>query len=396
MPNSRVLPSSLVPDDWFPWRDPKNPYVIRLADDKDLMTTRRDTSSDPKRTPGPISVQRYAGGMMPLGGFPSFLGAPIALNADDLRAGCVDVALVGFSAEDNPVPGARFAANTLRALKDWMSYPPGGTDSYTGVDWSALKVVDYGNIACYANQIERSLEEVHDVASEILASGAIPFGIGGTHVNSYGFITALAQKYGPGEIVMLHFDAHSDTYLTDMGRMVHNGSLFKVAVEKGLLCGRDLIQVGLRGNGHSEKNLQWMRDHQLRFHFQAEINRDGWTVVRDRILEEIKGRKVYLSFDVDAIDPTYAAAVGTQEADGLTSGQTLEILRAVGIQNEIVAVDILEYNPFMDDAHQTTGILVDRMIRSLLSGIAGRKQGITDPLFLDPRILDHQSSLMSR
>jgi agmatinase len=103
-----------------------------------------------------------------------------------------------------------------------------------------------------------------------------------------------------------------------------------------------------------------------------------------------------LSFDVDAIDPTYAAAVGTQEADGLTSGQTLEILRAVGIQNEIVAVDILEYNPFMDDAHQTTGILVDRMIRSLLSGIAGRKQGITDPLFLDPRILDHQSSLMSR
>lgn len=389
MSNSKYTPPSSAPDEWFPWRDPSDPFVTRLATDKDLMTTRRDTSNDPKREPGPISLQRYASGIIPFGGYPTFLGAPIALNTQDLQAGSVDVALVGFTAEDNPVPGARYAANTMRSLKDWMSYPPGGTDAYNGVDWSELKIIDYGNIACYANQIERSLEEVHAVATEILASNAIPFGIGGTHINSYGFITALAHKYGPGEFVMLHFDAHSDTYLTDMGRMVHNGSLFKVAVEKGLVRGSDLIQVGLRGSGHGQENLKWMRDHQLRFHFQAEINRDGWAVVRDRILEEIKGRKVYLSFDVDAIDPTYAAAVGTQEADGLTSGQVLEILRAVGTQNEIVAADILEYNPLMDDAHQTTGILIERMIRSLLSGIAARKQGIKDPLYMDPLLLNY-------
>ena len=89
------------------------------------------------------------------------------------------------------------------------------------------------------------------------------------------------------------------------------------------------------------------------------------------------------------MDPSCAPAVGTQDPGGLTAQQGMQLLRAVGIQNQVVAADFLEYNPLLDDAHHTTGVLADRLIRALLGGIASRKAGITDPLYLAPDRLDH-------
>jgi arginase family enzyme len=384
-----MSPKSEPPLDWFPWRVAGDPSLIRLTVDKDAMTTRRDRSRDPVREPGLVNPQRYVGGLMPLSGFPTLLGAPLAFTPDDLRAAKVDVALVGLTVDDNPVSGARFAANTMRTLRDWMPYPAGGTDNVTGVDWSTLTMCDYGNIASHANQAERSLEEIHAVISEILDAGSIPVGVGGTHVQSYGFITALAQKYGPKQFALLHIDAHNDTYLHDYGRAVHNGSLFRVAVDLGLIEGPGLVQVGLRGQGQDAEGLRWMRDNSLRSHFQAEVQVRGWDEVLRTVLSELRGRRVYITFDMDGIDPSYARGVGTQDPDGLTGTQAMQLVRAVAIQNEIVAADFMEYNPFMDDVHQTTGVLMDRLIRTLLAGIAARKQGITDPFFVDPRRVDH-------
>jgi agmatinase len=379
-----------IPNEWAPWRDPKNPDVIVLKpDDKDGLVVRRDTSKDPKREPGLVNPQRYAGGVIPTNGFPTFLGAPLAFYTEDLKAGKVDVALVGLTIDDNVVSGARFAANKMRALTDWMPHPAGGTDNYTGVDYSTLTLADYGNIGAHFNQNQRSLEEIHKVIGEILAADTMPIAVGGTHVQAYGLITALAQKYGPKKFVVLHIDAHYDTYLYGFGRYVHNGSFLLQAIEKELINGHDLIQVGLRGIGPDAKSLKWMMDNKLRYHFQAEIERYGWRKVLERILNELKGKKVFISFDMDGLDPSYAPAVGTQETDGLTASQGMQLMRAVGIQNEVVAAEFNEYNPLLDDAHTTTGILMDRLIRSLLAGIAARKQGITDPLYLDPSRLDH-------
>jgi agmatinase len=380
-----------VPADWWPWRDPEDPFVTRLPADKDILVTRRDTAGDPPRSPGLFNPQRYAGSIMPLGGFPTFLGAPMALNTEDLKAGNVDVALVGMTLEDNPVPGGRFAANSMRSLIDHMVFPAGGTDQYLGVDWSTLQLADYGNIASFANQNERSLEEIHRVISEIVAADAIPIGVGGTHLQSYSFLTALARKYGPGKVVVLHVDAHHDTYLMDMGRMVHNGSFLRVAIEKGILKGPDLIQVGLRGQGPKEKEIEWMRENGLRFHFQAEADTLGWDVVLRRVLEDIKGRMVYLSFDLDGVSPAYAPGVGTQDPDGMTASQALQLVRAVAIASDVVAADFIEYSPLLDDTHMTTGILIDRLIRSLLAGIAAKRQGIRDPLYIDPRRLRYDA-----
>ena len=389
-PGERLLDGA-VPADWWPWRDPDDPAVNRLGAQYDAMTTRRDVSTDPAREPGLFNPQRYAGGLVLMSGFPTFLGAPLAMNTADLKAGKVDAALVGLTVDDNPVPGARYAANEMRTLRDWMGFPPGGTDQYLGVDWSSLRVADYGNIASYANQNERSLEEIHKVISEILAADTIPIGVGGTHIQSYSYVTALARKYGPGQIMLVHVDAHVDTYVADLGRTVHNGSFLRVAVDKGILKGDDLVQVGLRGQGPGEANLAWLRENKVRTHFQAEADTIGWENALKRILSEVKGRMVYLSFDVDAISPAYAPGVGTQDPDGMTAAQALQLVRTLAINSEIVAADFIEYNPLMDDAHQTTGVLVDRLIRSLLAGIAARKQGITDPFHIDPRRLDYNS-----
>ena len=379
-----------MPDEWAPWKDPGNPNTIILTDDKDVFFERRDTSKDPDRQPGLVNPQRYSGGYRIYGGFPTFMGAPLAFNTEDLKAGKVDIALVGSTVDDNPVKGAGYAAVKLRTLTDYMNFPAGGTDNYTGVDYSSLVIADYGNIAAAATMTnQRSVEEVHRVVSEILAGDAIPVLMGGTHIQMYGISTALAQKYGPKSFAVLHIDAHYDTYLYGYGRFVHNGSFLTLAIEKGLLKGSDLIQVGLRGPAPDAKSFAWMRDNKLRFHFQAEINRDGWDKVLGRILEELKGKKVFITFDMDGVDPVYASGVGTQEPDGLNARQALQLVRAVGIQNEIVAAEFNEYNPMLDDAHTSTGILLDRLTRSLLAGIAARKQGITDPLYIDPERLDH-------
>lgn len=378
-------------EDFMPWKDRNNPGVLRMNLDgsENALIARRDTSQDPKREPGPINPQRYAFGFIVKSGFPTYLGAPLAFNTDDLKAGGVEVALVGVTIEDQVVPGASLAANAMRALNDYSFYP-GGTDNYTGVDYlPALSVVDYGNIASHLGQPERSLEEVYRVIAEILAADTVPIAIGGTHVQMYGMTLALAQKYGPKSFVVVHIDAHWDALTIGVGRFAHNGNIFYQAIEQGLVNGEDIIQIGLRGPKPDAKDFHWMMERKLKFHFQAEIARDGFDTVLKRLLAEIKGRPVYISFDMDGVDPAWAPAVGTQEPDGLTGPNAMALVRAVAIQNPIIAAEFLEYNPLMDDKHHTTGILMDRLVRSLLTGMAARKQGITDPFYVDPTRVPH-------
>lgn len=245
-----------IPYEWAPWKDPNNPNVIILSDDKDKFFERRDTSKDPKREAGLVNPQRYKFGEL-LAGFPTFMGAPMAFNTEDLKAGNVDVALVGISIGDQPVPGGNFGANKMRVLTDWLAFPAGGTNNMLGVDYGKLVIADYGNVGWnFFAQNQRNVEEVHRVVSEILEADVIPIGVGGTHVQTYGFHTALAKKYGPGTFATLHIDAHYDTYIYGFGRFVHNGSFLKVAIEKGLINGSDLIQVGLRGEYPDNASLK--------------------------------------------------------------------------------------------------------------------------------------------
>ena len=384
------------PDPLMPWKDLGDPNVVLLDGDDPTAEgwkMRRDTSKDPKREPGLFNPNRYEFGLQSIGGFPTFLGAPLAMTPDDLKAGNVDVAVVGATAESHLIPGGRFAANAIRAMPDWMQSKHGkgaGMDQWTRVNYmDELVIADYGNVAYNYHFQQRGVEELATVLGEILDAGVLPMAVGGTHINAYAHILALAKKYGPGEVMMIHFDGHHDAYNSLYGIYIHSGSFIRVGVEKGLLKGEDIVNVGLRGPSPDEADLEWMRKHKLKSHFMAEIEHRGWETVMNNILDEVKGRKIYISFDVDVLDPAYAPAVGTQSINGLTTGQAQQILRALTIQNEVVSLEFIEYSPLLDDVHKTTGVTVDRLMRTTLAGITARKQGITDPFFIHPDVLDH-------
>lgn len=381
-----------VPAEWMPWIDPDNENVILQDPDetRDVFRLRRDDSKDPARDAGLINLQRYETGIIPFGGFPTFLGAPMAMTTEDLKAAGVEVAMVGLTIGDNFIPGGQFAANKMRTLTDYMLFGTSSYDPTMHLDYvKSLTLADYGNVASHYGHTERSMEEVHTVISEILDADAIPMAIGGSHIQMYPMLTALAKKHGPKSFALLHVDAHYDALQAGLGRFVHNGRMIYLGVENGLIEGSDIIQVALRSPKPDSGDLKWMVDNKLKFHFQSEINTKGFDVVLQRVLNELKGKKVFVSFDMDGVDPAYAPGVGTQEPEGLTATQAMQLLRAVGIANEIVAVEINEYNPFMDDAHGTTGILMDRLMRSSLAGLAARKSGITDPLYVAETGLDH-------
>lgn len=381
------------PSEWMPWKDPNNPNVIVL--DKDDPTNRawnmrRDTSKDARREPGLVNPQRYEFGVNSYG-FPTYFQMPMAFTSEDLKAGNVDVALFGSTIDAQYLQGAKYAANRMRALHTVSFFPTAaGTDPVNRVNYfEELTIADYGNVASHIFQNQRSLEELAKVIDEVQEAGAIPISIGGTHAEMYAWFMALAKKYGAGNYAMFHVDAHYDAQDAFGGVFVHNGSMIREAVERGLIDGEDIIQFGLRSPVPTADEMQWMKDHNLKFHFDAEVTRHGFDKVAQRVFDELKGKKVFISFDMDGVNPAHAPAVGTQAIGGPSASEAARLLRGIGQQNEIIGAEFGEYNPLVDDAHNTTGIVMDRMIRALLAGIAARKKGITDPNYIAPEVLDH-------
>jgi arginase family enzyme len=381
-----------IPLEWMPWRDPKNPLVLKLEPStSEDWRARRDTSKDPKREPGLVNPQRYASGVF-TSMFPTFWGMPMAFNSEDLKAGKVDVAVFGSSGDSQYLQGGKYAANKMRALTQVIFFPGAyaGTDPFTRIEYfKELVVADYGNAAANILHNQRSLEELAKVIGEIKESGAIPIGIGGTHVQMYAWFMALAKHHGPKSFAMFHIDAHYDAQPASNGMFVHNGSMLKNGVELGLVNGEDLVSVGLRSPAPSASELKWMRDNKLRYHFMAEVQRDGFDKFAQRIFDELKGKKLFISVDMDGIDPADAPAVGTMAIGGIRAAQAARLLRGLAAQNEVIGAEFGEYNPLLDDGHTTTGVVMDRLIRATLAGIAARKKGITDPNYLAPEALSH-------
>lgn len=188
---------------------------------------------------------------------------------------------------------------------------------------------------------------------------------------------------------MFHIDAHYDAQPGSNGIFVHNGSMIRIAIDIGLIKGPDVVQAGLRSAVPSKEELDWMRSARMRYHFMAEVERNGFEAVKQRIFDELKGKKLFISVDMDGIDPADAPAVGTMAIGGLRAHQAAQMLRGLAAQNEVIGAEFGEYNPLIDDAKTTTGIVMDRLIRATLAGIALRKTGNTDPNYLAPEALDH-------
>lgn len=353
-----------------------------------IFTKRPDLQGD--RPPGLIDLRRY---MFQLGmaGPQSFVGAPFALTPEDLKAANVDVAILGAGIDFSyGVRGAAFGPKAVRNGE--LFFPPGypTPNQHTRVDpVNELVVADYGDAAVNNMSLYASIEPVRSLVREVAETGTIPFIIGGDHSLMYPDVAALADVYGKGKVGIIHFDAHYDATDAGFGLNLTHGNPVRRLIEQGHASGHNFIQVGTRGWAPNDSDLHWMRDHGFRYHNMAQIDKFGWDYVMERAIEEAADGTDYLfiSIDMDTFDPAFAPGVGTPEPNGLTPREMFPILRRLAAEKNVIGVELVEVAPTMDMTYQT-GLIANRVIREVLTGIAMRKKGITEPYYFADEAID--------
>lgn len=261
-----------------------------------------------------------------------------------------DIAVVGvpFDTGVSYRPGARFAPAAVReASRLLRPYHPGLDVS----PFESAQVVDAGDIVCNPFNIGKAITEIQEQATGLLDTGARLVTIGGDHTIALPLLRAVAAKHSP--VALLHFDAHLDTWDTYFGEPYTHGTPFRRAVEEGILDTSALSHVGTRGPLYGRADLS--EDKRLGFGIvtSADVMRRGVDEVTEALRERIGDRPLYVSIDIDVLDPAHAPGTGTPEAGGMTSRELLEILRGLAGTN-LVSADVVEVAPAYDHADMTS------------------------------------------
>ncbi|MET8988742.1 agmatinase [Nonomuraea wenchangensis] len=277
-----------------------------------------------------------------------------------------DVAVVGvpFDSGVSYRPGARFGPAAVReASRLLRPYHPGLDVS----PFEQVQVADAGDIAANPFDIGAAVEAIEEAAGSIDARLVT---IGGDHTIALPLLRAAARKHGP--LAVLHFDAHLDTWDTYFGAEYTHGTPFRRAVEEGLVDTEALSHVGTRGPLYGKKDLE--DDRRLGFGIltAADVLRRGLDEVIDVLRQRIGGRPLYVSVDIDVLDPAHAPGTGTPEAGGLTSRELLEILRGLA-GCDLIGADVVEVAPAYDHA-EITSVAASHVAYDLVSLLALRQE----------------------
>jgi agmatinase len=354
----------------------------------DVWKMRADRSADPKREPGPISLQRYVG-TPAYSGIPTFMGVPVCLTQEDLKAGKVDVAILGAPVDvSTGQRGAAYGPRYIRADERILPNVPAALQNPdTRIKpFEVLRVVDYGDAAVDPFSIEASMGPIRELVREVAETGAIPFVLGGDHSILWPNAAAVADVHGAGNVGIIHLDTHADCSNQQCGHLITHGTPIRRLIEDEHIPARNFVQIGL----HSfvvpdDELLGWMRKKGMRSHHMAEINRIGFEAVLEKaIAEALDGPKhLYISLDIDVLDPAFAPGTGTPEAGGLTPRELLPAIRRLCHETPVVGFEVVEVAPLLDPGY-TTAMYARRALLEALTGIAQRKLGIKEKNYLDP------------
>jgi agmatinase len=263
----------------------------------------------------------------------------------------VDAALIGvtFDAGATYQPGARLAPYHLRRVSALVQpvHPAHGVDVFDRV-----RAVDAGNVAFPPFEPGAMREAVQRDVGAIAAVGAVPFVVGGDHSIALPVLRALEQKHGP--LSVLHVDAHLDTSGPEAwGSAHHHGTPFRHALAEGLIAPGRLVQVGLRATWGRLSDPDLARAHDARQVAMDEIEQRGIAAIASEVRERLGAGPVYVSFDIDAVDPAFAPGTGTPVPGGMTSREAFQLLRALkGVK--LAGMDLVEVCPALDHADLTS------------------------------------------
>jgi agmatinase len=276
-----------------------------------------------------------------------------------------DVAVVGvpFDSGVSYRPGARFGPNAVReASRLLRPYHPG----LDVAPFAAQQVADAGDIACNPFAIDEAVETIEHAAGQLQDGGARLVTLGGDHTIALPLLRAVARRHGP--VALVHFDAHLDTWDTYFGAKYTHGTPFRRAVEEGLVDTEALSHVGTRGPLYGRRDLS--EDRRLGFGIvtAADVMRRGVTETVETLRDRIADRPLYVSVDIDVLDPAHAPGTGTPEAGGLTSRELLEILRGLAGAN-LIGADVVEVAPAYDHA-EITSVAASHVAYDLVSLLA--------------------------
>ena len=317
---------------------------------------------------------------------PSYIGRatfqklPEVTDGAALAARRPDVVILGAPLDDGVShrPGARFGPRAIRAA----SYHHGDLHSLqAGIDpFDWLDVVDGGDAPVVPGNLARGHAVIRAKVAEVARTGAIPIVLGGDHSITYPSASAVAEAVAPRRLGIVHFDAHADTGNSTWGNLLSHGTPMRRLLESGAVAGRNFVQVGLRGYWPPAETLAWMREQQMRWHLMTEIEaRGAEAVVADAIAEALDGPDViYLSVDIDVIDPGMAPGTGTPEPGGMLTRELLRAVRQVAGSVQLVGMDVVEVAPAYDVA-EVTAAAAHRCVLEALSAMAARRRTAREP-----------------
>ena len=274
----------------------------------------------------------------------------------------LDVALMGIPYDGGTSyrTGARFGPRAVREqsslIRPWhpvLKVHP----------FERLRVADCGDVDVVPISIERTYEQIERRLDAVLAAGTTPLCVGGDHSISLPILRAIARRHGP--VGVIHFDAHPDTWDEYFGSKFFHGTPFRRAVEEGAVEPRRMIQVGIRGPLYGPEDFAFQDQHGIEVIRIEAVKEHGvaWAVER---LARLRGGPVYVSFDIDAVDPAYAPATGTPEVGGLTSYEALALLRGLAGM-DLVGADVVEVSPPYDGPGQITSLLAANLMFEIVT-----------------------------
>src|SRR5215467_1767741 len=302
--------------------------------------------------PQPVDALEYAR----FTGVPTFMRLPNITEPEEL-----DIAIVGIPFDGGTTyrPGPRFGPRGVRnqsaIIRPWnpvLNVNP----------FKKYRVADFGDLPVNPLSIEDTFSRIERGLATVVAGGARTLCVGGDHSISLPILRAVCKNHR-GPISLIQFDAHNDLWDEYFGSKYSHGTPFRRAFEEGLLKDGGVLQVGLRGQVYGEDDFDFAHKHKVRMVTAEEFHEKGMSIVQSH-LRAFLGKPVYVTLDIDAVDPAFAPGTGTPQVGGLTSIQILTLVRALrGL--DIVGCDLVEVSPPYDTG-EITSLLAANLLFELL------------------------------